>query len=218
MINVADLTGGWKTNYVGNKTKFAGEGRQGAMYYSYSMSNNFARIMSSVINSKRDSMYKHLTKVCFFAGSLALALGVPPAFSDVSPDYGPVSGGGSPSMVGNSGAFDATQLPPDLLRLNLSEEQKAKISEVIQNHNKALHDSFTTAFNSHEALRNLALSPEYTEAKAKSLSQEGVKAMAETAQIHSRIDNAIYQLLNPQQQQQWKQDIANFEQRMPKPE
>ena len=163
-------------------------------------------------------MYRHLAKICLFVGSLALALGVPPVFGEASPDYGPVSGGGSPSMTGNSGAFDATQLPPDLMRLNLTEEQKAKIIEVIQNHNKALHDSFTTAFNSHEALRNLALSPEYTEAKAKSLSLEGAKAMAETAQIHSRIDHAIYQLLNPQQQQQWKQDIANFEQRMPKPE
>ena len=163
-------------------------------------------------------MYKHFDKVCLFVGCLTVALVLTPAFGEVSPDYGPVNGGGSPSMPGSSGAFDAVQLPPDLLRLNLTEEQKAKIGEVIQNQNKVLHDSFTTAFNNHEALRNLALSSEYTEAKAKSLSQEGAKAMAETAQIHARIDNAIYQLLNPQQQQQWKQDIANFEQRLPKPE
>jgi len=161
-------------------------------------------------------MYKHLTKVCLIVGSLALA--VPLALRAAPLDYGPVSGGGSPSMTGNSEAFDARQLPPDLLRLNLSDEQKAKIGEIIQTQNKALHDSFTSAFNTHEALRNLALSPEYTEAKAKSLSQEGAKAMAETAQIHARIDHAIYQLLNPQQQLQWKVNIANFEQRLPKPE
>ena len=163
-------------------------------------------------------MYRHLAKICLFVGSVAFVLAVPPVFGADPPDYGPVSGGGSPSMTGSPGASDAGQLPPDLLRLNLSEEQKAKMGEVIQNHNKALRDSFNTAFNAHEALRNLALSPEYTESKAKALSQEGAKAMAETAQIHARIDNAIYQLLNPQQQQQWKQDIANFEQRMPKPE
>ncbi len=161
-------------------------------------------------------MYRHLTIICLIAGSLALAM--PLALRAAAPLQGQENGGSPPPMPGNTGAFDAGQLPPDLLRLNLTSQQQASIGDIIKAQNQALHDSFTSVFNTHQALRDLALSPEYTEAKAKAISLEGAKAMAETAQIHARIDHAIYQLLNPQQQLQWKENIADLEKRLPRPE
>lgn len=164
-------------------------------------------------------MNQHMIKACLIASGLALAVSLP--LYAAAPMHGPEDDcNGPPRMMGKHGAFDAEHLPPYLKELNLSDEQRTKIGEIFKTQGPGLREQFKAGRNTREALRKLSLSSEYTEERAKALSEEGAKLMAEVAQTHARINHAIYEVLTPEQQQQLKEKMANFTKRgrhAPKP-
>jgi len=134
------------------------------------------------------------------AGILMLAL---PFAIQAAPPEGDF--GAQPPMMGKPPQLDSGELPPHLQSLNLSAEQRAKITELLKTREPAMREKAKAGWNAHNDLRNLALSADYTPEKAKALSEAGARIMTEGALLHASLDNTIYNWLTPEQQQQLKQ-------------
>ncbi|WP_194270063.1 Spy/CpxP family protein refolding chaperone [Candidatus Methylospira mobilis] len=137
------------------------------------------------------------------AAGLLLMLAVPFATQAAAPAESEFCG--QPPPMGKPHQFDSGELPPHLQRLNLSADQHAKVTALLKEREPALQEKAKTGWKTHNDLRNLALSDNYTPEKAKVFSEAGARTMAEVTLMHASLDNAIYQILTPEQQQQFKQ-------------
>jgi periplasmic protein CpxP/Spy len=144
-------------------------------------------------------MNKRFIQSTIAAGILILAA---PLATQAAP---PEGDGCQPPMMEKQPRIDSGELPRHLQNLNLSAEQRTKIVELLKTQEPALQDKAKAGWNAHNDLRNLALSADYTPDKAKALSETSVRIMTEGALLHAGLDNAIYLLLTPEQQQQFKQ-------------
>ncbi len=147
-------------------------------------------------------MNQHLIKVCLIVSGLALS--VPFVLHAAPPPGGPHH------FMGKLGPFDAEHLPPYLQELKLTDEQRAKIGEILKTQGEAMRGQFEAGRKVHHELRKLSFSSEYTEEKAKTLSEEGAKTMSEASLMRARMDHAIYQLLTAEQQKQLNERMENF--------
>jgi periplasmic protein CpxP/Spy len=160
-------------------------------------------------------MNKKLTRILLLAAGLGLASSQ--ALQARPPMGGPDCDGRGPHGHGMMEAFDADHLPPFLKSVKLSDEQRSKIGEILKAQGPAMKERFRAGRDSHDALRKLAFSSDYSDEKAKALSEVGVKAMAEAAQAHAHIDHDIYQVLTPEQQQQVRNWVESRDARRPAP-
>lgn len=137
------------------------------------------------------------------AAGLLLMLAVP--FSTLAAPPAEGDFGDQPPPMGKPHQFDSGELPPHLQSLNLSPDQHAKITALLKEREPALQEKARSGWKTHNDLRNLALSDNYTTEKARVFSEAGARIMAEVTLLHASLDNAIYQILTPEQRQQFKQ-------------
>ncbi len=133
----------------------------------------------------------------FIASSIALGL---PLSADARPKMDGPNGCDSPiQMMGERGMPGGNHLPPFLRDLNLSETQRDQIFDLMHTQAPAMRDLDKAVRKSQMELRQLGLSDEYSEAKAKTLAEANAQAMARMAQMHASTSHQIFQLLTPEQ-------------------
>jgi Spy/CpxP family protein refolding chaperone len=153
-------------------------------------------------------MHKLTTKLslalCGLALALPLTLNAAPPLSppELKPGFFP-----PPPFE----LFDAEHLPPHLKELNLSDGQRAQIAELFKSQGASMRGKLEAGRKIHEEMMRLSLSTDYTEDKAKALAGSAAQIVGEGALAHAKLDQAIYQLLNPAQQQQLQEWLARPE-------
>lgn len=113
-------------------------------------------------------------------------------------------GGGMCGMLGGGGG----NLPPFLRGLKLTEEQNDKIYELVHAQGPNLRNKGKEIHKAHLALHNLVLSDQYNEAKAKELTENNARLIAEMMQMVAANHNKIYQLLTPEQRKKLEERQA----------
>lgn len=110
-----------------------------------------------------------------------------------------------------TGALQTGHFPPYLKNLDLTDEQRDKISSLMHDQEPAMRDKMQELRKPKAELHRLSMSTDYDEAKVKTLSESSAKAMAEMAQMRAHTNNQIYQLLSPEQRKQLEAQKARFE-------
>lgn len=146
---------------------------------------------------------QHVLTRFMIASSLALGL---PLAADARPmTDGPGGCGGPMQMMGERGMPGGNHLPPFLHDLNLSDAQRDKIFNLMHSQAPAMRDQAKAMHKSQMELRQLGLSDEYSEAKAKTLAEANAQSMARMAQMRASTSHQIYLLLTPEQRKQMEQ-------------
>lgn len=94
-------------------------------------------------------------------------------------------------------------LPPMMKRLNLTDEQKDKISQLRKQDAGLMAEKFKAMRDSRAQLHDLQSKGEYDAAKVKVLTEQGAQTMAEMGQIRARQLHAMLQILTPDQRKQF---------------
>ncbi len=117
-------------------------------------------------------------------------------------------------MPGEMGPFDrGMSLPPFIHDLQLTEAQRDQIFKIMHDQAPVLREKAKEAQKAHIELRALTFSPNYDEAKARTLAERGAQALAAMAQMRAASLNQIYQLLSPEQRKKAEELRAEFESR-----
>lgn len=89
-----------------------------------------------------------------------------------------------------------------LRQLNLSEAQRDWVFEIMHGQAPAMREKVKAARNAEESLRKLVLSTEYTEPKARALSDGAAKATADLSLAQAMAERQIYEGLTAEQRSQ----------------
>lgn len=100
---------------------------------------------------------------------------------------------------GHGGRGPATRF---LHGVALDEAQQDKVFAIVHAQEPQLREQSKAARHAHEALRAMATSGQFDDAKASALAQTAAKAMAAMALQQARTDAQIYALLTPEQRRQ----------------
>lgn len=93
--------------------------------------------------------------------------------------------------------------PMQALRgVKLSEAQRDKVFEIMHAQAPAMRERAKAEQKANEELRKLAAAPDYSEAKARALSEAIGKAAAESALARVKVDRQIADVLTPEQRKQ----------------
>lgn len=92
--------------------------------------------------------------------------------------------------------------PPFLRGLTLSEAQKDQVFELMHKQVPAMRDKAKASHQAMDELRQLALSDNYDEARAKKLARSAADAQSEMALLHAQSDQKILALLTPEQRKE----------------
>lgn len=84
----------------------------------------------------------------------------------------------------------------------LDETQQDKVFAIVHAQEPRMREQGKAARHAHEALRAMAFSGQFDDARATSLAQAGASAMAAIALQQARADAQIYALLSPEQRRQ----------------
>jgi len=95
-------------------------------------------------------------------------------------------------------------LPPMLKRLNLTDEQKAKVSQLRKQDADLMAEKLKAMCDSRTQLHDMQSKGEYDEAKVKALTEQGARAMAEMGQARARQHHELMQILTPDQRKQFE--------------
>ncbi|UCV22687.1 Spy/CpxP family protein refolding chaperone [Ferribacterium limneticum] len=117
----------------------------------------------------------------------------------------PLAALGVGQRVGSCGAGPATEsgkMPPYLRQLDLSEAQRDRVFEIMHGQAPAMRVKVKAVRNAEESLRRLVLSTEYTEPKARALSDDAAKATAELALARAMAERQVYEVLSAEQRSQ----------------
>lgn len=144
-----------------------------------------------------------------FLAAAALALAVPLAVSAAPGPQGDCAGMESRGPHGKrAGGMDrmaqgGPESPLHALRgVNLSEAQRDKVFEIMHAQAPAMRERAKAELKANEELRKLAAAPDYSEAKARALSEAIGKAAAEAALARVKVDRQIADALTPEQRKQ----------------
>lgn len=102
---------------------------------------------------------------------------------------------------------------PFMRGLNLSETQQDQIFKLMHDQAPALREKAKEMHKANAELHALGFSPNYSEARAKALSETSAQAGAQLAQMRTANANRIYQLLTPEQRQKMEEMKTSFEPR-----
>lgn len=143
-----------------------------------------------------------------FMAAAALALAVPLAVSAAPGPQGDCAGMVAPGPQARHGGMERgpqggpDALLPGLRGLNLSEAQRDKVFEIMHAQAPGMRERAKAEQKANEELRKLAAAPEYSEAKARALSEAIGKAAAESALARVKLDRQIGEVLTPEQRKQ----------------
>jgi Spy/CpxP family protein refolding chaperone len=96
--------------------------------------------------------------------------------------------------------------------LNLTDAQKGQIEALLDKNEAEIRSQFKAEREAKTELRRLAFSAEYTDDKAKALLAKSLPAHEQLMLQKARLDNAVFKLLTPEQQQQLQQRPTRGEQ------
>ncbi|MDB5918428.1 MAG: hypothetical protein JWR40_2662 [Massilia sp.] len=111
------------------------------------------------------------------------------------PDHAPPPG----HMMRGPGHGEGPMLPPGV---RLDEAQQDKVFAIVHAQQPQMREQEKAARHAHEALRAMAASGQFDDARASSLAQAGGQAMAAMALQRARMDAQINALLTPEQRRQ----------------
>jgi Spy/CpxP family protein refolding chaperone len=120
------------------------------------------------------------------------------AAMSAEPDHAPPPG----HMMRAHGQQGRGPGPMFLHGVVLDEAQQDKVFAIVHAQEPQMREQAKAARHSHEALRAMATSGQFDDAKASALAQSGAKAMAAMALQQARADAQIYALLSPEQRRQ----------------
>jgi len=98
--------------------------------------------------------------------------------------------------------IDGGRVPRYLHSLNLSEAQRDRVFEIMHGQAPAMREKVKAARNAEDSLRQLVLSTEYTEPKARALSDVAASAVADLSLARAKAERQIYELLTAEQRSQ----------------
>ncbi|MGR8934497.1 MAG: Spy/CpxP family protein refolding chaperone [Gammaproteobacteria bacterium] len=129
-----------------------------------------------------------------------LALANPPRPGDFPGDFPPEDMPHRPPGHHPGGDGDK-RLPPFLHDIDLSEQQQSQIKNLVDAQRNALKAKWHDERKIRSELERLSFSGDYSEAKAQALIEKSLAVHREIALQKSRLDNAVFKLLTPEQQQ-----------------
>jgi Spy/CpxP family protein refolding chaperone len=152
----------------------------------------------------------------------AALCGLIPAIAFAEPGFmeGPLPGEDMPMESGpNHHPDDAPKHRPSprerlmkmLGDLNLTEAQKGQIEALLNKDETEIRGKFKAERKAKAELRRLAFSTEYTDDKAKALLAKSLPMHEQFMLQKARLDNAVFKLLTPEQQQKLQQRPAHGE-------
>jgi Spy/CpxP family protein refolding chaperone len=133
----------------------------------------------------------------------------PGAMGTMAPQGGPAPFGPLPGGPG-------TMAPPFLHGLELTEAQQDKIFAIMYGQAPYLRDQGKALHKAHEALRTLAQSAQYDDARAAALAQAAAQAMSNLELARVRTDQKVLAVLTAEQRRQVEQRMAAMPQRGPR--
>lgn len=166
-------------------------------------------------------MESRTLKRLLLAGGLALAI---PAtlMAQSMPDKGPgcdrppAMGDGPGMMDGHRGDHlgDHRDGPMGALRgLNLTDTQRDQVFQFMHEQAPQMREKMKVVRQSRDALEEMARTGSYDEAKVKTLTETSAQAMAEMEQVRARNAYRIYQILTPEQRQQFQASMQHRDRR-----
>lgn len=138
-----------------------------------------------------------------FLAAAGVALALPltaAAFAGPHPGHrgcGDFAAHGGPGMGMGGG-----MMPPHLRGLNLTEAQRDKVFEIMHAQAPAMREKGKAMFKAQADLRALTASPDYSEAKARSLADAAAKTMADMTLARAQAERQVYDVLTPEQRKQ----------------
>jgi periplasmic protein CpxP/Spy len=111
---------------------------------------------------------------------------------------------------GGPGAMEEGPIPPFLRGLDLTEAQRDRIFEITHAQAPLMRQKSKEARTAHEALRDLAMSAQYDEGRARALAAEDAKASADLALMRVRTEHEIFALLTPEQRKAVQEPKGRF--------
>jgi periplasmic protein CpxP/Spy len=112
----------------------------------------------------------------------------------------PMGRRGGPGMgPGGSGV-----LGPELRRLDLTEDQRTRVRQIMESHRDEQRAIGERARAAHDALRAVTESPAFDESAVRARAADVAAVEADMAVARARIYNEVYQILTPEQQTKLK--------------
>lgn len=93
-------------------------------------------------------------------------------------------------------------MPPYLRQLNLIEAQRDRVFEIMHGQAPAMREKVKAVRSAEESLRKLVVSTEYTEPKARELSDIAARATADLSLARAKAERQIYEVLTAEQRSQ----------------
>ncbi len=112
------------------------------------------------------------------------------------------------------GMFGGPMLGYFVHKLDLTDAQQAQVKAIMAKEKPALQPLMLQAAQGHSQLRDLVMSGNFDEAKARELASQQTQAMTELTVQHARIASEMVQILTPEQKTKLNVLINQHEQRM----
>lgn len=106
------------------------------------------------------------------------------------------------AACGGGAAMEGGKMPPFLRTVSLSEAQRDKVFQIMHGQAPVMRDKAKAARNAEAALRQLAISQDYSESKAQMLADGAARAMAEMSLARTKSERLVYEVLTPEQRKQ----------------
>lgn len=139
------------------------------------------------------------------AAGLVLAIPLAVAANQAGPrggDCGAMDGRGHYGKHGGDMGHAGRMGPRYLRALNLTEAQRDKVFEIQHAQAPVMRDMAKAHQKAEDELRKLAAAPDFSEAKAKSLSDALGDSVADMAMARAKTERQILDVLTPEQRQQ----------------
>ncbi len=102
------------------------------------------------------------------------------------------------------------RMPPFLRNIDLTDEQQSEIRKLLKGRNIDLRAMLGEEKKAKAALIDLSFSNDFTDAKSMELIEKSLEGHRKTAFQKSKIDNAIFKLLTPEQQEKVKSELTKY--------
>lgn len=150
-------------------------------------------------------MNKRTKIITAFLAASSIALAIPFA-AQARPGGGDFFDGGCRAQSGmmKHGGMRGGYGGGMMRQLNLTEAQQDKLFELRYAMAPKMHEEMKTVRAASQSLRDMMLKGEYDEAKVKDLTEQRAQGMSRMAQLRARNQFEVFQLLTPEQRDQWQ--------------
>lgn len=147
--------------------------------------------------------FRRIAAAAVLALSTPLLVQATPAPTDAPPAPHAHRGEGGPAHAKHRhvrhGDMGLTQTPRFLRGIDLDEAQRDKVFQILHQRAPALRDAYKETHKARKELRQLSASNSFDEARARALTQQSAKAMAEAQFLQARSEADIRAVLTTEQ-------------------